>query len=148
MVEQATHLFDLARSLVGEAKVLASTAAAHPRPIYPDADVADVSAALLTFKGGIPGVFSATCLAGGQSAVYVQIICEGLLITITQSGATYDIGMEKRKLRLGNDPFLDEDRLFIKAVQRNDPSLLLSNYEDALKTHRLCHDVLEMSQKS
>ncbi len=145
MVEQATHLVDLARSLVGEAKLLGSTGADRPRVAYPDADVASVSAALLSFAGGVPGVFSATCVLGSQAEVYVKLVCEGLLITITQGGVTYDLGSEKREVRLGKDPFLAEDQAFLRAIQCGDPGLLFSSYADALKTHALCHDILEQS---
>lgn len=147
IVEQATHLFDLARCLVGEARVLDASAAIHPRLAYPDADVASVSAALLRFNDSIPGVFSATCLLGSQAEVYLKMVCEGLLITVTQTEVVYETHSEKRKVRLGNDPFLTEDRAFIRAIQSNDPSLLYSSYEDALITHALCHDVLEKYQK-
>jgi predicted dehydrogenase len=147
MVEQATHLFDLARYLVGEACVLEAAAFAAPRPAYRDADVASVSAALLDFEAGQPGVFSAACILDNQAEVYVKLVCEGALITITQSGVTYETGKEKREVRLGNDPFLDEDRIFIRAIQQDDPSILLSSYDDALKTHALCHDVLEQYRR-
>jgi predicted dehydrogenase len=141
MVEQATHLFDLARLLVGEATVTAATATRYGQAAYPDADVADVSAALLRFAGDATGVFTATCLLGGVAAAQVQIVCEGLLITITQRGVLYDWGRERREVLTGNDPFVDEDRAFLQAVQRNDPALLVSSYADALRTHRLCFDV-------
>lgn len=146
MVEQATHLFDIARYLVGEAQVTAATAARHARPGYPDADVADVSAALLRFERGATGVFTATCLLGGGAAIHVQLVCEGLLITITQQSVTYDDGRERREVRRRADPGVAQNRAFLEAVRRGDPSLLLSSYADALRTHRLCHDVLEMGE--
>ena len=146
MVEQATHLFDIARFLVGEACVTAAAAGRHERPKYPDADVDDVSAALLRFNGGAIGVFTATCLLGGNAAVYVQLMCEGLLITVTQGGVTYDTGRERREVRVGSDPGVAEDRAFLEAVRRNDPTLLFSSYADALLSHRLTHDVLEASR--
>jgi predicted dehydrogenase len=145
MVEQATHLFDLARLLVGEAGVTAATATRYGQAAYPDADVADVSAALLRFAGGATGVFTATCLLGGVAAAQVQIVCEGLLITITQRSVVYDWGRERREVLTGNDPFVDEDRAFLQAVRHNDPRLLVSSYADALLTHRLCFDVQEAS---
>jgi len=147
MVEQATHLFDLARFLVGEAHVVAAAAGRHPRPAYPDADVDDVSAALLRFDNGAVGVFSATCLLGGGAAAYVQLVCEGLLITITQGSATYDTGRERREVRVRSDPGVAEDRAFLEAARRNDPALLVSSYADALVTHRLTCDVLETSRR-
>jgi myo-inositol 2-dehydrogenase / D-chiro-inositol 1-dehydrogenase len=147
IVEQATHLFDLARFLVGEAQVLEASASAYTHPDYPDADVANVSAALLSFTGGIPGVFSATSLLSGPAEVYLKLICDGLLITITEKDVTFETEKETRAVRMGNDPFLSENRAFLEAIQRNDPRLLLSSYEDALKTHALCHAVLERCQK-
>jgi hypothetical protein len=47
-----------------------------------------------------------------------------------------------------NDPFLNEDRAFMQAIKHNDPGLLFSSYEDALKTHELCHNILERYQKA
>ena len=143
MVEQATHLFDLARYLIGEAAIVDALARVNNRPAYPNSDVADVSAALVNFPSGIPGVFSATCILDGQPEIYVKIICEGMLITITQTGVAYESKEEKREVHMMTDPFLNEDRAFIRAIKTNDPNLLYSCYEDALKTHRLCHNILE-----
>ncbi len=147
IVEQATHLFDLARYLIGEAKVIDATAHVNERAAYPDSDVADVSAALVTFAEGIPGVFSATCVLGGAVDIYVKIICEGTMITITQTDVTFESSYKKSVIRMGDDPFLVEDKAFITAIKNNDAALLFSSYEDALKTHSLCHDVLEKYQQ-
>jgi myo-inositol 2-dehydrogenase/D-chiro-inositol 1-dehydrogenase len=146
IVEQATHLFDLARLLVGEASVVAATATCYGQGAYPDADVADASTALLRMVAGATGVFTATCLLGGAAAVHLQLVCEGLLMTITQRSVVYERGRERREVLTGNDPFVDEDRAFLKAVQHHDPTLLFSSYADALRTHRLCFDVLEGSR--
>lgn len=143
IVEQATHLFDLARLLVGEADAISADGSRHDRPVYPDADVADVSAALLRFHSGATGVFTATCLLERRAAVHVQLVCEGLLITITQASVTYDAGAERREVFTRADPFVAENRAFIQAVRQNNPDLLLSSYADALRTHHLCWDVQE-----
>lgn len=147
MVEQATHLFDLARYLIGEAKVVDAIGRVNQRAAYPDSDVADVSVALITLCNGIPGVFSATCVLGGPVDVYVKVVCEGMMITITQSEVTFDSVHKKNVIRVIDDPFLNEDRAFMKAINANDQALLFSSYEDALKTHALCHDVLEIYQQ-
>jgi len=60
VVEQATHQFDLARLLLGEAEVISAQSARHERPEYPDADVDDVSVALLRFERGAIGSFAST----------------------------------------------------------------------------------------
>jgi myo-inositol 2-dehydrogenase/D-chiro-inositol 1-dehydrogenase len=146
MVEQVTHLFDISRLLVGEAKVLYSTASRVERASFPGMDVSDVSAAVLQFEQGAKGVFTATCLLDGPAEIHVQLVCEGLFVTLTQSGVTFDYGKEKVERKIGNDPFLAEDVAFLEAVRRGDESLLFSSYQDALKTHELTQDVLERTQ--
>ncbi len=146
MVEQATHVIDLARALLGNAVVQDALAFRHPRPQYPDADVDGVSSALLRFPNDTLGVFTATCILGGSANVQLQLMCEGLLITITQTSVTYDYGHDKRETATRADPIQGENRAFIQAVQQRNPSLLYSSYSDALHTHRLCHDILEASQ--
>lgn len=148
MVEQATHLVDLARLLVGEATVLAAAAAYHDLPAYPDADVADVSAALLRFHGNAIGSFTATCALDGPGAIRLRVICDGLLITITEERVIYDSGNQRREVRIGNDPIFTEDRAFLEAVRQNDPSLLVSSYADALKSHRLACSIRDAAAAS
>jgi myo-inositol 2-dehydrogenase/D-chiro-inositol 1-dehydrogenase len=143
MVEQATHLFDISRLLVGEAKVLYSTASRMERAGFPGMDVSDVSAAVLQFDQGAKGIFTATCLLEGPAEIHVQLVCEGLFITLTQSGVTFDCGKQKVERKIGNDPFLTENVAFLEAVRKGDPSMLFSSYADALKTHELTQDVLE-----
>ncbi len=143
MLEQVTHLFDLARFLAGDATVLAAHAGRHPRPAFPDADVADVSAALLRFESGAAGVFSASCLLRASAVIELQLICEGVLITVTRQGVAYDTGLERTEIRSLNDPFVAEDRAFLRAVRENNPGLLFCDYLDALRTHTLCMDVAE-----
>lgn len=143
IVEQATHLFDLARYLVGEGTLEDAVGNINPRLAYPDSDIADVSAALVKFPKGVPGVFSATCELGNQVEVYVKFICEGTMISVTQMNVVFESSHQKIEKRVMNDPFLSEDLAFIDAINKNDPGLLFSSYDDALKTHSLCHDVLE-----
>jgi len=142
IVEQATHLIDLARSLLGEAQVISSMAARHDRSQYPDSDIADVNTALLNFDG-VPGVLSTTCLLSGSSDVRLQLICDGLTITITQAQVTYDYGRERHEFKPRTNAYLNQNRAFIEAVRQRDPSLVYCTYADALKTHHLCMDIVE-----
>lgn len=124
IVEQATHVIDLARALLGNATVKAASAAHHKHTDFPHMDVHVVSAALLDFPNHVPGVFSATCLPGGAAAVDIQLICEGLLITVTREAVIFDDGRERRIPPFGTDPFLEEDRAFPRAVAAWDASHL------------------------
>ena len=144
IVEQATHLIDLARYLLGEAQVISSMSARHTRPQYPDSDIADVNTALLKFDNA-PGVFSATCLLSGSSDVRLQLIGEGLTITITQAQVTYDYGHKRHEFKTQTNSYLRQNQAFLEAVRQNDPSLVYCSYADALKTHQLCMDFAEHS---
>lgn len=146
MLEQATHLIDLARLLVGEAEVVASMAAGRAPGGPADADVPAASMALLRFADGLPGVFSATCALAVRADVSLHLACEGLLIAIGRSGVNYEDASGRRTVPLGNDPYVAEDRTFLAALRRNDPSLLFSAYADALRTHRLCWKITSMAQ--
>lgn len=143
MVEQATHLVDLARHLLGDAHVKAASGAHHRRPQFPDLDVDLVSAALLEFPGDIVGVFSATCVLNHSGAVDLQLLCEGMQIIIQGNSVIFDDGRERREVPYGIDPFVAENRAFLRAVETGDTSGLLCSYADALVTHHLCHDILD-----
>lgn len=156
MVEQATHLVDVSRRLLGEATVVAATADRHEHPDHPDMTVADVSTAIVRYDAGPVGTFTATCILGGTSAQEVRLFADGLAITIRQQGVLYEDARTKavtatdgftgsrqwgvtatRYVPTGNDPVRDEDRAFLDAVRSGEASRLFSSYDDALRTHRL-----------
>lgn len=137
MVEQATHLFDIARHLVGDAQVSSAQARLMPRDAYPDSDVADVSAAMLRYNSDATGIFTATCALSRGAAIDVQFICDGLLITLNQQGVRYEDSGD-RFVERRNDPVATEDIAFLDAVRTGDSSKLFCSYADALATHKLC----------
>lgn len=135
IIEQATHPIDLARSLVGEAEVLGMTESGVRSE---EVDVAMATAALLRFENGAPGVFTATNVLEGPAAVYLLLVCDGLLITILRNQVTYDTGRTKRDVPVTNDPIVDENRAFLTAVRSRDQSKVFCTYPEALESHRLC----------
>jgi myo-inositol 2-dehydrogenase/D-chiro-inositol 1-dehydrogenase len=134
IVEQATHLIDLARLLVGEGELVSSVFGAARRA---DADVPEVSAALLRF-GDVPGVFTATYVLQGRQAIHLQLLCEARALTLTEQALIVHTGRDQVEIRTSVDPFEIEDRAFLDAVRDNNPAGVLSTYADALQTHRLC----------
>ncbi|MCA9840269.1 MAG: Gfo/Idh/MocA family oxidoreductase [Trueperaceae bacterium] len=145
IVEQATHLVDLARYLLGEARVIGATASYQARAAYPNLDVATSSTGTLKFANGVTGFLSASCLLKDVNDIYLKLICEGLLITIRPQSVVVEAGSERRELRVKDDLVALENMAFLEAVRNNDPTKLLSSYEDALLTHRLCVDMREMA---
>ncbi len=148
VVEQATHEYDFARALLGEATVIAAAAQHYPRADEPDVDVAAVAAALLRFDSGAIGSFSNTRLLT-SGLIQVVLVSDSLQITIRLRGwpdqewtATFEDGGPVRVLTNGTNPFVAQDAAFLDAVVASDPSLVFCSYADALKTDRLTRAVV------
>ena len=148
MVEQATHLIDLALHLLGDAEVLHAAESRAPRDAYPDADVAEASSATLRFASGALGIVSATCVLGGSDRVELRLHREGELLVITQDALTIDTGTERRVVRHRDDPVAAEDRAFLAAVRAGDPTLVVCDYAEALRTHRVAQRVRALGYAS
>ena len=141
MVEQATHLIDLSRALVGEGTLLCASAPVFERKAYPDADIPGVSAALIRFERDVLGSFSASCIQSSGGKVELQFVCEDALITLTRSSITYQCGEVREVDQAQQDSYAVQNRAFLNAVRQNDSSLIYSTYADALLTHRLCQEI-------
>jgi myo-inositol 2-dehydrogenase / D-chiro-inositol 1-dehydrogenase len=149
VVEQATHLVDLARRLAGEATLLHATMDYEAEPSAPSMTAAVASTATLRFDTGAIGTLTATCKLAGYSTAELKLLGDHLAITIRQDGVLYEEpapgGVHTRYVTCGNDPIRDEDRAFFAAIRANDPSLLFSTYDDALRTHRLTTSIRSMA---
>ena len=148
VIEQATHLYDLARLLVGEAEVVGAASLHERPPTPPDTDVADASAAVLRFASGAVGTFANT---RRQSTHLVEIAfsSDGLLTTIRRTGerpqdweVEYRDGNAVIVLPPGRDPYEIQAETFLDAVVAGDPSAVASTYADALLTDRLTRAVV------
>jgi predicted dehydrogenase len=148
VIEQATHLYDLARLLVGEATVVGA-AALHETPATPPgADVADASAAVVRFDAGAIGAFVNT---RRQSAPVVDIAftSDGALTTIRRTSGVlqgWEVelrdGDDVRVLPPGRDPYEVQAERFLDAVIAGDPGAVPSTYADALRTDALTRAVV------
>lgn len=136
MVEQTTHIFDLARHLVGEAASVYAVASRTDRPEFPQADIRDVSVATLHFETGAVGTISSTCLLGWTHRVGLHLFCEGMALEVGEHEVTMHAGVERTTRRAQGDPFVREDRDFIDAVQGK-PNRIRVPYGEALETQRL-----------
>ncbi|HEX8968108.1 MAG TPA: Gfo/Idh/MocA family oxidoreductase [Chloroflexota bacterium] len=140
VVEQATHLLDLARALVGDAEVLHALGGRWSRADAPGSDVPDVSAAFLRFatnEGPVPGMLSATSLLRGHGPIELQLVCEGRVLRISEQRLLVDSGQSIEEFATDADPFVVEDRAFIDAVLQRDANRVVCSYRDALESHRL-----------
>lgn len=133
VLEQAVHVLDLARVLVGEVAMVHAVPAGSEL----DGEVDRATAAVLAFEGGAAGLLAATSLCGRKHRVGLEVHAEGITLDLSETrlvvdGETVieDDGLAKTRV----------DREFINAVQGR-PADVRVPYREALRTHRLAHAV-------
>lgn len=149
VVEQATHLYDLARLLLGEGTVLAAASGRHPRPAFPDADVDDVATAIVRFSSGTLASFTSSCLLP-SGVVEFDLVSEGRRDTIRladrKDGPGWTLTLEDETgvsvMTPDRDPYEVQAEAFLDAVRDRDPERVLSSYADALRSDRLTRAVV------
>lgn len=146
MLEQACHLIDLARHLLGEGKLLGAAGSFGPFPGFDDGDIAGSSAALLQF-GNVPAVMTATALLPGGPGAELRLICLGREIVITLAGVQIIEGGKQRFVE-SRSSYVAQHRRFFAAVRSGRADDVFCTYRDALVTHRLCLDIGDAIQQS
>ncbi len=136
MLEQTTHLVDLARYLVGDVVRVYGQSGHVDRAAFPGLDVATTSTAMLTFASGAIANFASTCLLNWNHRVGLHLYGEGLAIELTDRDVMIDIGRGRPVRGNGADPVVLEDRDFIDAVQGKE-NRIRCPYPAALDTLRL-----------
>jgi predicted dehydrogenase len=136
MVEQTTHIFDLARLLVGDVTQVYAAGSRTERAAFPESDVLDVSVATLHFAGGALGTMASTCLLNWPHRVGLHLFSEGMALELSEFELMVDVGQGRPVHPAEGSPFVREDRDFLDAVQGKE-NRIRSPYAEALKTHRL-----------
>ncbi|MDF2440318.1 MAG: myo-inositol 2-dehydrogenase / D-chiro-inositol 1-dehydrogenase [Abditibacteriota bacterium] len=141
IVEQMTHIIDLARYLGGEiVSVQARTAQREIQKIAKDATIPDVSMLSVAFKSGAIAQFSGTCLVGEVfrgGDVTLDLIGHNLLCEVRRDSLTLRQNGETHIFNELENPCLREDRAFIEAVATGKRTGIKSTYADAFKTLRV-----------
>jgi predicted dehydrogenase len=148
VVEQATHLYDLARQLVGEAEVVAAAATGGAPAAADGVPLVDATASLLRFTSGAVGTF-ANSRRLASNDIALELAADGLWIAIrkttgpqTDWEVTIDDGVARRVIPPGRDPYEVQAEAFLDAVLAGDPERVLATYADALRTDRLTRAVV------
>ncbi|MDB5612794.1 MAG: putative dehydrogenase [Devosia sp.] len=145
MVEQTTHILDLARYLVGDVVSVYGLAGHTQRPDFPGLDVPTVSTASLKFSSGAIANFSSTCLLRWGHRVGLHLFGDGIAMELTDHDIMVDIGAGRPVRHAEGDPVWREDRDFIDAV-RGETNRIRCSYGEALKTHRVALAITESAR--
>lgn len=134
LVEMTTHQVDLLRWVMGE--IEAVSASYSFRRLFadqPDVTVPDTQAALLHFRSGASATISTSCAIGQGSRGEVEFVIKDARVTWQADGIKLapEGGYTLPPLPHETSSI---DAAFVHAVAGNDPSLLLSPYDDALRS--------------
>lgn len=135
LIEQATHMLDLARFLAGDvATVAGATTTVRnwtdvPAGYEPDGlleysevfEIPDTTALILQFESGAMGTLSCSIVPQAKWDVGFKVVCDGLIVTIEGANASY-AGELEEQLRAPDDWATYVQRDFIDAVIAGRPA--------------------------
>jgi predicted dehydrogenase len=134
-VEQATHVLDLLRCLVGEVTEV-NAVAASTRPPSATFDIDEVSTATLRFTSGAVGSIASTSLLTWHDRMGVRLVSAGLTVELTETALVVRTGEGQTRFAAAGDAKARTDREFLDAA-RGGPDRVRAPYPEALRTHRL-----------
>ena len=139
IVEQTTHIIDLARYLLGEVESVYCQSSLRLFGDIKDVNIDDVSAVIFHFRNGVLGCMVSSC--GAPRPIYkigLEIICRELVLNlataVAPSALTLTYPHRTEQISATVDSFLQEERVFTEAIKRKDSTQIKSSYSDALKT--------------
>ncbi|OYD08453.1 Gfo/Idh/MocA family protein [Paludifilum halophilum] len=149
MVEQTTHIVDLARYLVGEVtEVYAVYGYGELKDSVEGVTIPDVGSITLKFDNGAVGTISNTCVFDQfYHTVGLDIITRDLVLEVRGDSVTERKKGETYQRRNGSDPYYEEDIAFIEAVKTGDRSRIRSSYADGYRTHQITVAANESAEK-
>ena len=145
MVEQATHVIDLARFLAGDVVEVFGMAARRDRSEFPDLDIPTASTATLRFASGAIANLSATCLLRWGHRIGLHVFADALAIELTDHDIMVDVGRGRPVREAEGDPVWREDRAFIDAVRGGD-NRIRTPYAEAVQSHLVALAVARSAQ--
>ncbi|MCS7224679.1 MAG: Gfo/Idh/MocA family oxidoreductase [Armatimonadetes bacterium] len=147
LVEQTTHIFDLARFVVGEIIKVSGATALRALQHVPDLDVPDVGTVLCWFDNGAIGMVANTCLLQMGYTTGLHVITPDLIAELSWSGVKFLSPGKVEEIRHQRDGHYYESVVFIQAVRNKDQSMIRSDYADAVKTLAVTLAAVESADK-
>lgn len=134
MVEQTTHIIDLARFYCGEIRSVYAAYALRAMQDTPNLDVPDVGTMTIQFESGAVGHIANACLLNQGYTVGLNLVTRDLVIEQRSGTVKLIESHTTTELRSQVNPMVVEDQTFIDAVESGDRSKIRSPYEDAVRS--------------
>lgn len=137
VVEQAIHIFDTSRYLLGEAEQVWASYALRANADEPSFAQDDVYAVNIRFRSGVVANYQVCCILHRRYNVGLEVLCKNRVFRLKERELEVDDADGVTTIALANDAGYDENVAFLTAVATGDRSTILSDYADALETQRL-----------
>ena len=134
IVEQTTHIFDLARYLLGEVESVHAMARTGLMEDVSNYDVHDASVTNLRFHSGAVASITSACMLSAGGHVGLELYQKDQVLRIASRALTIDRPSGREVVEQGNNPTQAEDRAFLQAVQTGDATGIRCDYAEAVKT--------------
>jgi len=137
-VEQTTHIVDLLRYVCGEVReVYAAYALQAMDKKVEGTDVPDVGTVALKLANGMIATISNTCMMPIGHRVGLDVYTSNGVLELRSDALTELTAQGSKAHPNVANPYFVEDEAFLHALRTGDSSRILSDYEDALKTHEV-----------
>jgi len=142
LVEQTTHLFDLIRYLCGEVSEVYCQGTKGIISGSDNYNTDDATGTLIKLRSGIFGNILSSWSSGLERRIYLDLLGPEISIQFSSQDLVQEFDT-KILLKNSCDPiiipgeeniFAIEDLAFLNAIRENNSSLILSNYEDGVKS--------------
>lgn len=147
IVEQTTHIFDLARYIVGDILRVSAVTALRTLHNVPDLNIPDVGIVNVWFENGSIGCIANTCMLRMGYMTGLHIITPSLITEISGSSVKFIEPNRTEEVRHQRNGHFYESIVFMEAVKTKNQSLIRSDYEDSVKTLAVTLAALESAEK-
>ncbi len=141
VLEQTTHIVDLARHLVGEVDTVQALEVAAPGEVAVDDVVPIAASATFRFTSGAIGTVASARFLHARHRVALHLMGEGYAVELSERSLTnHELSVSTvdgtHVAKSDEDPILREDRAFVDAVMGRLDGVRVP-YAEALRSHRL-----------
>jgi len=136
VVDQSIHLIDLARFILGEVKTVYSQSSKGLFPEIQDFINDDASVTVITFENGTVATLASTysLFLHPEHGPKMEFIAKRLRIEGSLSYIKTFTPENVESIEFSDNPMAKEQDVFFEAMKKGDRSIILSSYEDSLKT--------------
>ena len=147
MVEQTTHIFDLARYLLGDVAEVHAMGRTGLMADVENFDVHDASVTNLRFKSGAVASITSACMLSAGHHVGLELFLKDQALRIVGQHLTIETPDGTEVVELRNNPTRAEDQTFLQAVQSGDASAIRCDYAEAVKSLELTIAATQSAQE-